>query len=49
MTWTCPKCGKPNLMEQTHCNNCGTSRPYNYHRVVLKKPMQIPKVDFRNK
>ncbi len=37
MTWTCPKCGKPNLMSQTHCNRCGTSRPGNtyHHKVVL--------------
>lgn len=33
MTWTCPKCGKPNLMEQRTCNNCGTSRPAGLHHI----------------
>lgn len=26
MTWTCKKCGWPNLMDMDHCHHCGTPR-----------------------
>ncbi len=37
MTWACPKCGKPNLMEQYYCNNCGTARPAHLHHFVIDR------------
>ncbi len=37
MTWTCPYCGKPNLMSYSHCNRCGTSKPANLRSAAFIK------------
>ena len=37
MTWTCPYCGKPNLMSHSHCNRCGTSKPANLRSAAFIK------------
>ena len=44
MTWTCPKCKKPNLMEDYYCTRCGTSRPAGLHHIKVDRYNYTPKI-----
>lgn len=39
-TWTCDRCGGPNLQTDVYCRHCGAEKPSRYKKTMVRSKVR---------